>query len=63
VIIKRTIIKLALITRILIRNIKPKIASRVIIRETNKRKSIIRSRPPILNKRLLKIRIKALRRS
>jgi hypothetical protein len=57
---KRTVTKLALIIRILIQITKPTIVSRVIRRrERNRRKSIIRSRPPMLNRRLLKIKIKA----
>jgi hypothetical protein len=57
---RRTIIKLTPIIRILIQIIKPTIVLRVIRRrERNKRKSIIRSRPPMLNRRPLKIKIKA----
>jgi hypothetical protein len=52
------------IIRILIQSINPKIISRVIRRrERNKRKGTIRSRPSTLNRRPLRIRIKALRRS
>jgi hypothetical protein len=48
------------IIRILIQITKPTIVSRVIRRrERNRRKSTIRSRPPILNRRPLKIKIKA----
>jgi hypothetical protein len=57
---RRTVTKLAPIIRILIQITKPMIVSRVIRRrETNKRKSTIRSRLPMLNRRLLKIKIKA----
>jgi hypothetical protein len=58
-VIRRTI-KYTLIIRILIQITKPTIVSRVIRRrERNRRKSIIRSGPPTLNRRLLKIKIKA----
>jgi hypothetical protein len=58
---RRTAIELAPIIRILIQITKPTIVSRVIRRrETNRRKSTTRSRPPILNRRPLRIRIKAL---
>jgi hypothetical protein len=61
---RRTATKLAPIIRILIQITKPTIVSRVIRRrERNRRKSIIRSGPPMLNRRPLRIRIKALRRS
>jgi hypothetical protein len=61
--VTRRTIKYAPIVRILIQITKPIIVSRVIRRrERNKRKSIIRSGPPTLNKRLLRIRIKALLR-
>jgi hypothetical protein len=56
--------KLAPTARTLIQSTKPTIVSRVIRRrERNRRKSIIRSGPPTLNRRPLRIRIKALRRS
>jgi hypothetical protein len=61
--VTRRTIKYAPIVRILIQITKPIIVSRVIRRrERNRRKSIIRSGPPTLNKRLLRIRIKALLR-
>jgi hypothetical protein len=56
----RRIIKYAPIIRTLIQITKPIIVSRVIRRrERNGRKSTIRSGPPILNGRPLKIKIKA----
>jgi hypothetical protein len=62
-VIRRTT-KYTPIIRILIQITKPTIVLRVIRRrERNRRKSTIRSRPPILNKRPLRIKIKALRRS
>jgi hypothetical protein len=58
-VIRRTT-QLAPTTRTLIQSIKLIIVSRVIRRrERNKRKSIIRSGPPISNRRPLKIKIKA----
>jgi hypothetical protein len=58
---RRTATKLAPIIRILIQITKPTIVLRVIRRrETNRRKSTTRSRPLILNRRPLRIRIKAL---
>jgi hypothetical protein len=60
---RRTVTKLAPIIRILIQITKPTIVSRVIRRrERNGRKSTIRSGPPTLNRRPLKIKIKALLR-
>jgi hypothetical protein len=57
---RRTATKLAPIIRILIQITKPTIISRVIRRrERNRRKSTTRSRPPMSNKRPLKIKIKA----
>jgi hypothetical protein len=62
--VTRRIIKYVPIARTLIQSINPKIALRVIRRrERNKRKSTIRSRPPMSNRRPLRIRIKALRRN
>jgi hypothetical protein len=61
---RRTITKLAPIIRILIQITKPTIISRVIRRrERNRRKSTTRSRPSTSNRRPLRIKIKALRRS
>ena len=59
----RRIIKYAPIIRTLIQITKPTIVSRVIRRrESNGRKSTIRSGPPTSNGRPLRIRIKALLR-
>jgi hypothetical protein len=61
---RRTVTKLAPIVRTLIQITKPTIVLRVIRRrERNRRKSTTRSRPPTSNRRPLKIKIKALRRS
>ena len=58
---RRTIIKLTPIIRILIQITKPTIVSRVIRRrERNRRKSTTRSRPPTLNRRPLRIKIRIL---
>jgi hypothetical protein len=62
--VTRRTIKYTPIIRILIQITKPTIVSRVIRRrERNRRKSTIRSGPPTLNGRPLRIKIKALRRS
>jgi hypothetical protein len=58
--VTRRTTKYAPIIRTLIQITKPTIVSRVIRRrERNRRKSTIRSRPPTLNGRPLKIKIKA----